>query len=188
MSNEYKDWERDKIIEETQIVLKYPFLRLRNLDGTIDSSSKFPMMNLEIPDGWYELFFQMCEDIKPILEEAGLLNDFYFIQVKEKYNYLRCYSNGKAPHKVEEIIAKYEQLAHYVCIICGCPASYETKGYLASLCEACWKYDLNLCPADKLEFKSYFTINTFTEGAHCDEKKISFAEEWDRYLNNLCSE
>ena len=62
MSNEYKDWERDKIEEEKEIVEKYPFLRARNIDGTIDTSSHFPMMGLEIPNGWYQLFFQMCDE------------------------------------------------------------------------------------------------------------------------------
>jgi hypothetical protein len=185
MSNEYKDWERDKIIEETQIVLKYPFLRLRNLDGTIDSSSKFPMMNLEIPDGWYELFFQMCADIKPILEKAGLLDSFYFIQVKEKYNYLRCYYNKPVPVEVEQIITKYEQMAHYICTICGDPASYELQGYFASLCEGCWKDEFRYDKVEKIEFQPYFIINTNTKNVHFNEKKISFLDEWERYLEYL---
>lgn len=188
MSNEYKDWECDKIEEEKQVVTEYPFLRVRDIDGTPDFGAKFPMMSLEIPDGWMALFFQMCDAIKPLLEEEGLLNDFYFIQVKEKYNYLRCYSNGRASHKIEEIIAKYEQMAPYVCTICGCPASYETKGYIASLCEDCWKHDMNRCPADKLEFKPYFIVNTKTEGVRFDEKKISFASEWDRYIQTFCGD
>ena len=78
MSNEYKDWVQDKIEEEKQIVAKYPFLRARNIDGTVDMEAKFPMISLEIPNGWFKLFFQMCDDIKPLLEEEGVLNDFYF--------------------------------------------------------------------------------------------------------------
>ena len=107
MSNEMKDWERERIEEEKQIVAEYPFLRLRDIDGSIDTESKFPMMGLEIPDGWYKLFFQMCSDIKPILEKEGVLDDFYFLQVKEKFNTLRCYHSG-VPKEVDDIIMAAE--------------------------------------------------------------------------------
>ena len=184
MSNEYKDWEKDKIEEEKLIVAEYPFLRARNIDGTVDINAKFPMMGLEIPDGWYKLFFQMCEDIKPVLKKYNLLNDFYFLQIKEKYNFLRCYYS-KAPREVDEIIAKYEQMACYVCTICGKPATYETSDYIASFCDDCWKDKVRHQKGDWIEFKPYFTINTVTKGVHCDEKKISFKEEWDRYTQKI---
>ena len=71
MSNEMRVWEYDKIEDEKLIVKKYPFLHIRDIDGTIDTHSKFPMMSLEIPDGWYELFFQMCDDLKEVLIEEA---------------------------------------------------------------------------------------------------------------------
>ena len=185
MSNEMKDWILDKIEEEKQVIAEYPFLRIRDIDGSIDTKSKFPMMYLEIPNGWDKLFFQMCEDIKPLLEKEGVIDDFYFLQVKEKYNLLRCYSNGAASHKVEEIIAKYEQMAYYVCTQCGRPATCETKGYLASYCNDCWKDFKRHQEVEWIKFHPYFIVNTFTEGVHCDEKKISFKDEWNRYLKGL---
>ena len=94
MSNEYKDWMMDKIQDEKAIVEKYPSLRIRDIHGHIDTKSKFPMIPLEIPDGWVRLFFSMCNEIKPILKKEGKLYDFYFIQVKEKYGNLRCYYRG----------------------------------------------------------------------------------------------
>lgn len=186
MPNEYKDLEQEKIEEEKRAVAVYPFLRVRDIDGTPDLEAKFPMMSLEIPGGWYKLFFLMCDEIKPLLEEEGLLEDFYFIQVKEKYNYLRCYSNGKASNMVEEIIAKYEQMAPYICTFCGKPAAYETRGYIVSLCEDCLKDNFSNEKVDKIDFKPYFIVRTKTEGAHFDEKKISFASEWDNYLQTFC--
>lgn len=138
MSNEYLDWVADKIQEEKLIVEKYPFLHIRDIDGNIDTESKFPMIPLEIPDGWYKLFFQMCDDIKPILEKEGSTYDFRFIQVKEKYNRLICYYYD-APDAVEETIAKYREMAHLICTKCGNIATYVTKGYIASYCEDCFK-------------------------------------------------
>ena len=104
MSNEYKDWATERLAEETAIVAKYPFLRIRDIDGTADTNVEFPMIHPEIPNGWYKLFFQMCDDIKAVLEKEGTVEEFYFLQVKEKYNQLRCYSNGSS--EVEEIIQK----------------------------------------------------------------------------------
>ena len=182
MSNEYKDWERDKIEDEKLIVAEFPFLRTRNIDGTINMDAKFPLMYLEIPDGWNRLFLQMCEDIKPILKKEGLLETFYFVQVKEKYNRLICYHSG-APEEVDDIIQKYEVMASYICTKCGRPAIYETKGYIASFCEDCWK-EIETKIHDKcelLEFKPYFKVTGFSKNEHY-EKTISFKKEWNRYI------
>lgn len=160
MSNEMKDWTSDKIQEEKFIVEKYPFLHIRDIE-----KSKFPMILLEIPDGWYKLFFQMCDDIKPLLEKEGILYDFYLIQVKEKYNKLICYYNN-APKEVEDIISRYEMMARYVCVNCGKPAVFETTGYVASYCDSCInQHNRNY---------NYHYLKT--------NGRISFGEEWDRYV------
>ena len=82
------------------------------------------------------------------------------------------------------ILAKYSQIAPYVCIHCGKPATYETTGYIASFCDSCWKDWARHEKVEPIKFKSYFVINSETEGVHCDEKRISFKAEWDRYLEN----
>ena len=173
MSNEYKDWELDEIAWERSVVEKYPFLKRRNIDGSLDTKSRFPMMCLEIPEGWYRLFFQMCDDIKPYLESAGILDDFYFIQVKEKYNYLRCYWSIAVPIQVLEIIDKYMHLSRFVCTICGAQASSETAGYIASVCECC---------VDKVPGS---TATYPIDDTSFDEKLISFKSEWERYLASI---
>lgn len=184
MSNEMKDWERERIEEEKQIVAEYPFLRLRDIDGTVDTESKFPMMGLEIPDGWYKLFFQMCSDIKPILEKEGMLDDFYFLQVKEKFNTLRCYHSG-VPKEVDDIIMKYEAMAYYVCTRCGRPATCMTINYFASFCDDCWKDFVRHQEVKWIEFKPYFKISGFGRDGHY-EKTISFKDEWNRYVKENC--
>ena len=165
-----KDWIANKIEEENQIVAKYPFLRLRGINGTVDIESEFPMIGLEIPNGWNKLFYQMCSDIKPILEEEGVINDFYFIQVKEKYNFMRCYSNRVTSQRVEDIVARYEQMACYICAQCGKPAIYEASDYILSFCDDCWKDYARYDKGKKIEFKSFY------------EKTISFKDEWNRYI------
>jgi hypothetical protein len=183
MPNEYKDWEQDRIEIEKQIVAKYPFLRLRDIDGTVDTDSKFPMMGLEIPNGWNRLFYQMCDDIKPILEKEGLLDKFYFLQVKEKYNTLRCYPSDPL-EEVLNILHKYEHMAYYICTECGRPAACETRGYFASFCDDCWKQHLIHEHIELIEFKPYYKLIGFSKGEHY-EKIISFEAEWNRYLKSF---
>lgn len=184
MSNEYKDWEFDKIEEEKEIVEKYPFLRTRNIDGTIDTSSRFPMMGLEIPNGWYQLFFQMCDDLKLVLEKEGMLNDFYFVQVKEKFNELRCYSGHWETYEIQDILRKYEYLSRFVCTVCGLPAEYETQRYIASYCDKCLGKIKRIDRIAPINF-----VNTFETVRYSKDGNITtihdISEEWKRYKESL---
>ena len=56
----------------------------------------------------------------------------------DEYNRLVCYPS-QSIKEVDDILAKYEMIAKYICVYCGRPAEYITKGYIASLCEDCWK-------------------------------------------------
>ena len=185
MSNEYKDWERDKIAEENEIVARYPFLRVRDIDGTIDTNAKFPLMGIEIPCGWHKLFFQMCEDIRIAIEKEGCraLNDFYFVQCKEKYNRLICYTNGAESQEVKDILAKYEQMAYYVCTQCGRPAMYETQGYIASFCEDCYIGLAGKQIAERIEFSTEFVTVGISDKWR--KRVVSFKDEWKRYCESL---
>lgn len=178
MSNEYKDWEQDKIAEEKEIVAEYPFLRARDIDGTVDTEHKFPMMGLEIPQGWYKLFFQMCDDIKPLVSD-----DFYFLQVKEKYNQLICYSNGGASLAVEEILQKYKYLSRFICVKCGKPACYEATGYLESVCEDCWKDFKRHQNVNKLEFITTYEVAGYEKGRSYT-RIVNVEDEWNRYIKD----
>ena len=182
--NEYKEWERDKIEEEKQIVEKYPFLRVRDIDGTIDTDAKFPLMSLEIPNGWSRLFAQMCDDIKTLLEKEGIIDKFYFIQCKEKYNELVCFSNGAASQEVEQILQKYRYLSRYVCTECGKPAVQETRGYIASLCEDCWKDKFKHEDCNILKFSPTYEIVGFKNGRGYS-RSVNVEDEWNRYVKGL---
>ena len=184
MSNEMKDWIFDKIEEEKQIVAEYPFLRVRDIDGTIDTAAKFPLMHLEIPNGWYQLFFQMCADIKPLLKKEGIIDDFYFIQVKEKYNELICYSNGVASLEVEQVIQKYRYISRFVCTECGRRAAYETTGYLASFCMDCWKDRVRHEKVNRIEFISTYEVVGFRDGKYYS-RIVDAEDEWNRYMEEL---
>ena len=161
----------------------YPFLRPRDSTGHLVKYSNEELEDeyfAEIPEGWYKLFFQMCDDIKLALEKKGLLDKFYFLQIKEKYNDLRCYHNG-ATEAVESIINKYEHMACHVCSICSKPAELETNGYILSFCNDCWKNLATNESTQPIEFEPYFSIFTYEVG-ELVEKTESFEDEWNRYL------
>ena len=187
MSNPFKDWYEDMTDEQKKIYhicMEYPFLIPRDIEGNIDEDFEYEYLGLEIPDGWMKLFLQMCADIKPILEEEGLINKFYFIQVKEKYNFMSCYYT-KVPWNIEQIINKYEHMAHYVCTVCGRPATCETTGYFLSFCDDCWKDYMRHASVQEIEFKPYFKSGALINGVHYDERFVLFSEEWNRYLKGL---
>lgn len=167
------------------LIERYPFLAPYNvftgeLDEDYDYSYIFP---LEIPRGWNKLFLQLCEDIRQPLIDAGCLDSFRLLQVKEKYNRLEVYNSG-APDTVQEIIDKYTEMAQYICVNCGRPAEYETSGYIASYCIECFKDYVRHEKGDWIKFNPTYTFKRWINNAW-EEYTISFEDEWNRYLTEL---
>ena len=171
--------------ENKKLVERYPFLLPRNIwtDEVPDSYDYSYIKGVEIPDGWKKLFLQLCEDIRQPLIDADCLEKFRLSQIKEKYNALCCYHFG-APPEVQDIIDKYSVMSGYVCTKCGKPAMYETQGYIESFCEDCWKDIARHEYSVVIEFKPYYKVTGFKDGARY-EKTISFEDEWNRYLKSM---
>ena len=178
-----KDMAKELAFERA-VVEKYPFLRQRDIDGTVDMDAKYPLMYLEIPCGWLPLFLLMCGDIKTALEKEGAkaMEDFYFFQVKEKYNRLTCYHTGS--REIVDIIEKYGHISRFVCTKCGKPATFETDRYIASFCDDCWKDRYRHEDGEWLEFSDTFTISGYRNGQYY-RNEISTKDEWNRYLKSL---
>ncbi len=170
-----------------ELIDRHPFLLPRSVwtdevDEDYDYSYIFP---LEIPRGWYKLFFQLCEDIRQPLIDADYLDKFRLLQVKEKFNRLEVYNQG-APEAVQDIIDKYSMMAGYVCTVCGKPATYETHGYIASYCDDCWKDYAKHDKGEWIKFKPEYIVRRFNKnGSGLISETISFEDEWNRYLKSL---
>lgn len=94
----------------------------------------------EMPDGWRKAFGeQMCQEIMDELTECGLVDDYYPVQIKEKYGSLRWYDNGGTDKLYNEIIPKYEKLSERTCIICGEPATKISMGWISPYCDKCYE-------------------------------------------------
>ena len=174
--------------EIKKLVERYPYLLPRNVwtDQMPEDYDYTYIIGLEIPKGWYKLFFQLCENIRQPLIDADYLDKFRFSQVKEKFNNLECYNFG-APEEVRDILGKYSVMASYVCTVCGKPATYEAKGYIASFCDDCWKDYARHEKGEWIKFEPWYKEIGWQNGEKY-EKIISFEDEWNRYLKNYDTE
>lgn len=176
----------EKVIKE--ICEEFPFLVSKRNDKIVPYYD-YTYLLLEIPRGWYNLFLQMCGDIKPVLEKYDMIDSFEFVQVKEKYNGLRCYhnldyQNALACNEIEHIIYKYEYMAQFVCTICGDIATCVlNKGWFSSYCDECIG-DLKHCidVISEIEFEPYYIQINFDNEERIGVK-VSFEDEWNRYKN-----
>lgn len=153
MSNEYKDWHRDRIEEAKEWVAKYPFLHFKDnsccpWENTDEVESCWIF---DLPVGWINGFGeQMCSELRDALGEH--VNDFIIGQMKEKFNEFRLYWHwedkeytdieikelNKLCDVIENIISKYATISYNTCTVCGAPATKWTNGYLASFCNDCY--------------------------------------------------
>lgn len=89
--------------------------------------------------GWRKAFgLDICKEIKSELKKhKGALKKYRIMQIKEKFGKLCWYDNG-SPEKIwKEIIPKYEKLSRQICIHCGNPAEYISKGWISPYCSNC---------------------------------------------------
>ena len=126
--------------EETnkKLVEEYPYLLPRNVwTGEVVDGYDYSWTELDnVPMGWVELFLHMCEEIREPLIQANYIDEFRFLQIKEKYGSLRAYTTG-APEEVHNIINKYEALSQRTCVECGKPATKISQGWICPYCDEC---------------------------------------------------
>lgn len=103
--------------ENTRKILeKFPEF-FTNIDNIKVSLMAF---GFECGDGWFDLIYNLCADIKEwYMENEGRVPErFYLIQVKEKFGGLRFYTSG-APREVRSLIEKAEAESMRTCEVCG---------------------------------------------------------------------
>jgi hypothetical protein len=139
-------YDKAKRIKNKKILKKYPFLAPVDWYGHKMSHKQhkynFTILD-DIPRGWEKLLLQFSEDIKPILIKGNYLNEYYFVQLKEKYGSIRISDNG-APSSIRKEISRlihdYEIISENVCIDCGNPyAKMCNVSWISPYCEKCFK-------------------------------------------------
>ena len=138
-----------------ELIDKYPFL---------DPGIEYDITWLDDMDpGWrYTFGLDFCDELLDALNDDDYLDEFEFLQIKEKFGALCIYYNGhpKGKYRTRDTIAKYEELSKYICGHCGRPARYITKGWIYPLCERCiGKVNTGYLPIEKYYgFDSYDDI------------------------------
>lgn len=164
-----------RIIKNFFWCLQYPFLRYRDSTGK-KSGFKYTVLD-DLGYGWYKAFGrQMCKDLKAALKVDGILKEFYFIQVKEKYGGLRLYSNITGP-KTDGVIFYYEQLSYAYCINCGKPVRYISSGYLVYLCEDC--AEITCAKTRRLDAQDIPSFSSSSQYIQAAIDKLDFKKFWN---------
>lgn len=135
-----------------QLTDLFPFMRPRDawsgkdLTTDPDFDWTWTLIN-EIPNGWRKAFgWRMLNELSAVMdgetftdwegEELPLNENYYPVQIKEKFGELRWYSNFYI-EKIEEVIRKYQDLSRRTCVNCGRPARYISIGWICPWCEYC---------------------------------------------------
>lgn len=126
-----------------EILAKYPYLK----DPGIASYATAPDATWasNVPIGWRNRFFELCDTINDQLAKNGLTFDqFNVLQVKEKFGALRFYwvpADGfpaETYKAISDAIDKCEVDTARICFLCGKPAKYlSTGGWVAPYCPEC---------------------------------------------------
>lgn len=142
------------IEKNKELCEKYPFLIPRNRwTDKILEDYNYEYTELDaLENGWKIAFGeQLCEELKEALIKTNCLDDYRIIQIKEKWGFLRWYSNTN--DEIRKVISKYEKMSKYICKHCGKPATKVSTGWISSYCDSC---------AEKLTRYEYFAdINEF---------------------------
>ena len=98
----------------------------------------------EIPDGWRKAFgWNLISEINKIYFSIApqLREDYYPLDIKEKYGALRIYFSVYNP-SIESIIEKYSKISEKTCICCGAPATKLSKGWISPWCDECFNKEV----------------------------------------------
>lgn len=125
--SEIKDYSDplDKLIQEFPAVFQ-----------NLDNSSEY-----SLPIGWYNILYNLCEELTPILieERSKIAEDseqplFSVLQIKEKFGGLRFYymmntENRELYNKIQRLIDIAEDKSYDTCQITGKPGTLCKKGW-----------------------------------------------------------
>jgi hypothetical protein len=188
ISNEYKDWIKDKVDENKVLCEKYPFLYPRNVFTDIlpdDYDYSYTWLDA-MPDGWRVAFGErMCSEIRDALARADCLRDYRIYQIKEKFGELRWYSNYETD-EVGDIITKYSYISGFICIVCGKPypnARMVNAAWISPYCKECYNGSDYDSISSKNDISNSITISGYRNGQRT-ERHIDVKNTWDSIVSD----
>lgn len=108
--------------------------------------NRFPMLlgriyNFECSDGWFALIDSLSASIQSTIDSMPeqIRDDFYAVQIKEKFGTLRYYMNNDTPY-IRGAISMGEHMSAWHCEVCGNVGSTRNiKNYIQTLCDKHYK-------------------------------------------------
>ncbi len=105
------------------------------MDNKLETfQAKWPKMfanvycGFHLPKGWTKLVWELCEQLS---------DQVTVVQVKQKFNSLRFYTDNATDHDLD-LIGNCENQSSYVCLDCGTSPKTLTNGRCA-YCKANWQ-------------------------------------------------
>lgn len=119
-----------------EIIAKYPELFG---EPPFDPRKNLIAFGFECDEGWFPLLEETFAKISTIVKRENI-EDFRFVQIKEKFGTLRLYTRGSSTEEIEQILHEAEAKSGTICEKCGAPATTEWGGWVTTLCENCKKH------------------------------------------------
>ena len=119
---------------------RFPFFL--KIEEGFDTTRYFSYREIECGSGWYDLIWDLCEQIEEELNKETQVarNKFAITQVKEKLGRLRIntYAANKA---IDDLVTKAERKSLGICERCSKPGKLRKGRYWSTLCDACGRPD-----------------------------------------------
>ncbi len=95
----------------------------------------FDIQGFEHGDGWFDILWRLCMDLRPLVDEleGESSQSFAVVRVREERGGLRVYVNDGTDAIYERIQAAEEE-SYQVCEICGEPGSRWQNGWIRTRC------------------------------------------------------
>ena len=156
--------ELEKKLEEA-----FPFMRkgktLEQQCAENHLNDLYSAFGVACQDGWYDLIYELCEEIMKAYTDEGRPMDLVVDQIKEKFGTLRFYyhfdgqpealqaidfigvggirmmSKGTPfEDKIASIVVKYEKKSGQICECCGSAGILRPDlGWVLTLCDSCYE-------------------------------------------------
>lgn len=96
-------------------------------------------ISFECGDGWFNLLYDLSKKIQKLIDNKKISKEFRVHQVKEKFAFLRYYTNFSTD-ELDELIEQAEEQSMITCEQCGKPGEIKDIGghWYMTLCEACF--------------------------------------------------
>ena len=98
--------------------------------------SSLSHFGFETDDGWFQIIRDLSARLEGIIKRLpeGERDDYYAVQVKEKFGGLRFYMNMET-EEMSRVIREAEGQSVVTCGVCGRPGRLRGRGWVKTLCE-----------------------------------------------------